>query len=420
MSLPLFYLWMLLLPYSWIIAHYIPIIALDKLLAPLLVVIAIPSLLASSYARRSQIIVTFALLFVLVLLKNLSFLSDMPLFLDSIWTDFIKIGYFAIPVLYIQSLHKFHRASWIVVVSAAAGLISVFLVALGWLVLPLQRFEETRIGVETIKKSIGIFPSYGDLAQYVAFSIGVIVLTPGARVPKDIVWVFCKLIFAALFFLGLIGAQSRNLLMSGAASLASLYLLKKVSLLPINRRQVAVVFIFIAGLLGLSFGLFFIGYIIDILSSIGGGLAKDTASARLTQYSHGWSLILENPLLGVSATEYLRNPASIDKIHNLWILLSAKGGLLSSLLFAMILVRIFLRMLKTFDLPGRSKEARVVITYFFVMILSSLFYPALGEAYWALLGIACSLTFIEESISGKRASKRPTGLLLSHKDSSDG
>ena len=419
MTLRIYYIWLLLLPYSWIIAHYTGVIALDKMLAPLLLIVGLPALLQAPPARRSAVLQVLIFLFVFMLLKNVSFLADMNLWLDLMWVDAIKIGYFAVPILYITSMQRFRVSGWIIVISAAAGLITVFMVALGWLVLPLQRFEITRIGVETLQKSIGIFPSYGDLAQYVSFTIGFIALTPGVKNPKASIWRLLRLGFVAIFFIGLIGAQSRNLLMSALISAASLYFLARIARLPLQRRQLTLVFVFIFGLFGLAFGVFFIGFIIDILSGIGGGLAQDTASARLAQFDYGWQLISSSPLWGINAADYAANPSSVDTIHNLWIKLTAKSGIFTTLLFLIILWRIFSRLLVTMDYQDRALDARVVITYFFVMVFSTLFYPAMGEAYWALLGVASALVYVTGSprgvvVTGTKSA--PKGLLVAHRE----
>lgn len=388
----LFYFWLLLTPFSWVISYYSGVIALDKILAPLLLALSFYTNRNSESVRTTKIVIYVLLILGLISIKHISFVFSPDIFLPLFWDDLIKAGYFVIPLLYISDLKTFHQTGWVVTFIAIIGLLSTFFVAIGLLDLPLQRFEVTRIGVESLQKSIGIFPSYGDLAQFVSFAIMWVSLVPGVRNVKARKWSAMRFIMLVTFVLGIIGAQSRNVLISGILTLCIYWLLQRLARSRADARAIASTLVGIFGVMALSLVLFFSTYVVDGLSNIGGGLAQSTASVRLDQYAYGWEVISNSPLLGASVEEYRATGGSVNYIHNMWIKLAAIGGIFSALLLVMLLTRIFTLIRKTAYVPVKRKEAMVATSYFGVLLFSTLFYGAMNEMFWVLLGVVTSLT----------------------------
>ncbi len=385
---------------------YSGVIGLDKILAPMLLVLSLYLNRTMETARLNRIAVYVLIAFALIFVKNISFLFDTAVLRELIWTDLIRAGYFIVPLLYISDMKSFHRAAWLITAVAIIGLVSAFLVAIGVLTLPVDRFEISRIGVEGIRKSIGIFTAYGDLAQFAAFAIVWVILVPGVRNSKSRKWVFLRFAMLIVFVLGLIGAQSRNVLMSGMLALVIYWLLKKLVRSGADTRIMASMLVGIVSVTILSFTIFFSTSVVDGLSNVGGGLAKSTAAARLDQYAVGWDVIKSSPLLGISAEEYIATRGYVNHIHNMWIRIAAIGGIFSALILATLLVRIFRLLRQSAYVSGKQKETVVVTCYFGVMLFSSLFYGGMTELFWVLLGVATSLTCIKPYGLPNRSTKR--------------
>ncbi|WP_101758731.1 O-antigen ligase [Oceanicoccus sp. KOV_DT_Chl] len=392
MLIKLFYFWFALLPFSWIIAHFSNFTALDKLLAPVLLLLGLIGLFRGNSERMKRVIFFLILLYLLLFFKHLSFTGLGAEYINLMWVDAVKFGYFAIPLLCIKNLNHFRRTSWLVVLIGIAGCISAFLVAMDLLTLPKERFEISRIGVESIQKSIGIFPSYGDLAQFMAYTVLWCIVLPGTHLTKSTKYKLLRWVVAISFVLGLIGLQSRNVLISVLFGLVLLWLLKYIHKKSPSKRTTAITLFSILGFFAAGLTLVFSSNLIQGLSSIGGGLAAQTADARLGQYAMGWDIISNSPLMGASSEFLKLSGFSFDHIHNMWIRLASHGGILTAMVLAALLIRIFILVRAMAYVDQKVPEVMVVTSYFGVMLLSTLFYPGMGELYWALLGTATALT----------------------------
>ena len=73
-------IWILSLPFSWILSHYTGIVAPDKLLAVLLLAMGYLLLFKSTKNRFLGVTFYTIIIALFILLKNLSFMASLPFF----------------------------------------------------------------------------------------------------------------------------------------------------------------------------------------------------------------------------------------------------------------------------------------------------------------------------------------------------
>lgn len=392
----IFLAWLFSIPFSWVIASYTGTLAPDKVVAPALLLAGLTFTHRSSAVRLMRIgtYTGFATIFLLV--KHISFIDSDEVFFSLLWTDGIRLGYFLIPILFITDISRFRRASWVVVGMAVVGCISVILVSTGLMTLPLERFEGSRIGIEGLQKAIGFFPSYGDLAQYISYALLWVVVSKDIYGQhRNIIQISRGIVFISALA-GLAGAQSRNMLLSMIVSLFALYLLRRINKSRLDKTAVYIS-LGAAAIMGISLLASFSAAIVDMLSGMGGDYARNTANARLGQYSFGWDVITRSPLFGATLDDYLTSGFLIDHIHNMWIRLAAHGGLLTVFAFLAFLSFSFLAVRARAAEKALANEVMVVTGYFCALALSTMFYGGMAEIFWALFGVATAISCLDLS-----------------------
>ncbi len=392
----LFSIWFLLLPFSRLSALYFSVadLAVDKIMAPFLVLIWLALFLGGGYTLGKKKLQLLILVFVFFAVRNISFFDNASLFSERVWRDAILFGYFALPILFIDNLKRVDIAGKMISVNAVIACLSAFLVALSIITLPYDRFAESRIGFEGIQKSIGLITSYGDVAQLAAFLLLFALFMPGKILPvgKN-TQKLIMLIVLLVIIMGLIGNQSRSYLLSivfaFTTALFYSYRSKVVNTSLIDAMALLSILVM------LPFIMFMSGEIASSLASIGGKGAMGTASARLGQYELAFSLIREYPLLGIDAEYYLKNPYFAHGVHNFWLGQLTTGGIVSVMLLLVIVINIFRRCINLFksDNDNTLGYAKVLVGYLAAVFLSVLFYPADNSLFWALLGMCTSIIY---------------------------
>lgn len=388
------HLWLFLLPFSWVIAHYSNFTAPDKLLAPVLILLGFFLTLKTQQDRINNIFIMMLLAIALLVIKHISFIGSGSLYQFLMIDDAVKIGYFLVPLLCISNQEQFDRAGWMVVVISIIGCLSVFLVAIDLLHLPAERFEVSRLGEGGLRKSIGLFRSYGDMAQYVSFAVLWLAVAPTMNKGNRRLYRYARIVMAVSVILGLAGAQSRNLLLSIILAFMALWLFRYLDNKSRSLKKLLSLVVIWASVILVFFLVVFSNEIISLVSHIGGGLASNTVNARLEQYAFAINLFKQSPLFGVDAETFAKFSDNIEYIHNMWLRLAAHGGLISILVLLLLFTGIFTGIRKTSYDPERKNIAIILSSYFIVMLFSSMFYVAMGEMYWALLGVAASYPHI--------------------------
>ncbi len=404
----IFVLWLLLLPFSWLLNSYTGFIAPDKLFAPLLLLLGFAGLLRGDFSRQMRILFLVLMMCTLLLFNSISFINESDLFFGLLLDDAVRYGYFLIPVLLIKTMKDFRVASWMVVYIAVVGCISAILASTGLISLPIERFEVSRLGILGLPKSIGLFVSYGDMAQYLAFAVLWMLCLPGLEMKtahKNIM----RVLFFFVVVAGVLAAQSRNVAFS--IVIAPMMYFYLFFLLGQKRGEINGVAL-IGSLVAIGiFSLFvvYIGDVLDVVRDLGGSYAQNTVNDRLSQYRMALDIMSHDLLFGANVEIYSRNAEVIDKIHNAWLRLGARGGLVAITIFAALLFMILSYIWKARWNEEKRQETRIVLSYMVVVLFSINMYPSLGELFWALLGIGAALPLVTTKKAGtpitdKRAS----------------
>jgi len=281
-------------------------------------------------------------------------------------------------------------ASWMVVYIAVVGCISAILVSTGLISLPLERFEVSRLGILGLPKSIGLFVSYGDMAQYLAYAVLWVLCLPGIEMKaayKNII----RLGFFFVVMAGVLAAQSRNVAFS--IVIAPVMYFYFFLLLGHKRGQMngaaLIGSLFAVGIL--SVFIVYIGDVLDVVRDLGGSYAQNTVNDRLSQYRMALDIMSRDLLFGADVEIYTRHADVIEKIHNVWLRLGARGGLVAIMSFVALLFMILTYIWKARWNDEKRQESRIVLSYMVVVLFSINMYPGLGELFWALLGIGAAL-----------------------------
>lgn len=379
--------WFLLLPFTVVASIYLGITAPDKLMAPMLIVLWLFLLIIGQQRISQKHLQFIAVAFIFFFVRNLSKIDDPTVYTSLLWEDAILLGYFCLPILYINTQASITTASKLISINAVVGCLSAFFVALGWLTLPYERFSLSRFDLG-IQKSIGLISAYGDLAQLATYFLLLAICVPAslalrkrARGGK-----LLALFAVTVVTMGLIGNQSRSLLLSLAVAsfMASIFYFRSKK--NANRMLFNTLF-FAIGISVISFVAVTISRITTALGSMGGGQAAQTAAARLEQYEYALSLVKTYPILGVDGAYYAKFGNLIGGIHNMWLSQLARGGLISALLLFWLLLMMFRLSLRLLNDPQTKQYALVTLGYMFALLVSTLFYPADSTLFWALLGM---------------------------------
>ncbi|WJW75305.1 O-antigen ligase family protein [Thiohalobacter sp. IOR34] len=395
----IFCLWVLSLPfyrYS-VVATY----SIDNLLAPFLCLSAVflPRLRDQAIVvRRVQILWAMLALYTLYGIAVLAKFAASPVFpREAVWNIVRDSFYFFAPALYIRDLRTLRIMKKLIVVVAVIGGLSAFLVALGVIRLPVERFAESRIGEGWLPKSIGLFSSYGDLSILYGF-VAVLMVSHGrealgflgSRVGKLGVWL--------ALLLGLAGSQSRNMLFGTILALCAYWGWRRLQTATGKQRN-AIIGLFLAGMVVLPGIMVAFGSdIVERISQMGGERAEHTAVERLESYSQALALLAVEPL-GVSYETYRKWQPLIEHIHNMWLRLLLQGGPLAVAGVAGLIWLAFKGGSKQAAPPLLPVEPPLIIGAIVALFIAVEFYGGISSTMWLMLGTLISFNWVRMNSS---------------------
>lgn len=422
-----FYVWLLSLPFYNI--SVIGTLSVDNILAPLLVLLwpfsgnSRPQ--QSSRFRNRQLLIVTGLMGVYGVSQLLSILDAPSAFWLTAYGNARRSLYFLIPIFYINDVAMLRRVNSLAIVITLMGSASAFLVAMGILHLEATRFSPSRIGLDLIPKSTGLIGSYGDLALLSAYT-ALLTIALGKKIyffGLDLPLI--KTGVLAIVFLGLVGSQSRSMLITLCAAICVYMSLRFFSKRRGANRLMWIVFIISLAIPTAAGVGFFEAEITNFLSQLGGKSAEGTAQTRLIQYQFALREFAKSPLLGVPGDVYARYTEAIYGIHNMWLRTALQGGLVSMAALALLIVKALVGAMRRIDDIELNVEARVTSSLMIAFLLTTLFYPALTQLFWVVFGIATSVSCLgyPSSKSNERAldSEKPenTGISVLHRALSD-
>ncbi len=189
-------------------------LSMDNLLTPLLLFLSPLCLFGDRSESRSHLATILVVTGLLFASQTVRFMGDSEIFKQRSWELFKLYSYFLLPILYVRDYSFLKKVNLAMVVITLAGALSAFLVAAGALNLHITRFEDSRLGIAGIPKSIGFFTNYGDIAILFSYTLMLVLFTPRAVWPSLFSSKMARFAILACLLLGLVGNQSRNVVLS--------------------------------------------------------------------------------------------------------------------------------------------------------------------------------------------------------------
>ena len=323
----------------------------------------------------------------------LSYFNDPLLLKERLFALVKDLLYFSIPLLYLRSGYAFRQVKGVLILLTAIAALSALLASLGLIHLPADRFESSRIGVEWLPKAIGLFSNYGDVAMLYAVTGVLLISHQRSALPWGLGQPFVKLTIWLTLLLGLVGNQSRNVLVTTLAAMLVYLGLRALEREQRQKNRLLLLSAVVAGalvLLGLV--VLFGQAMVDEVSQLGGAGAAGTARARLNSYQQAVQLIAREPWLGITLETYRSWGSLADGIHNMWLKIMLNGGFVSLMAMLALLWGAFRGLRKSGLVASAEfhRDRAVIGSLFIALLLASQFYGAMTSVWWMLLGVVMS------------------------------
>jgi len=364
--------------------------SIDNLLVPILFsfwLISIP--FTGDKIRLQPFLLVMIILFIGSGLDHRVFQGGLG-FQESIWGLGRDTGYFLIPILLISSLWRIRSANAAVMLTTAIGALSALLVSTGLLELEYVRFEESRIGIKALRKATGVFTNFGDLALLSAYTVACLRVYEGRDLPFFMSTKWMKGCVIIGLITGVVGTQSRNVLISILVAFFSFSFMKFLVKISNSRRNTIFLILLPAGSMLVALAVFFIQKISSGLSSIGGGRAANTAQARLDSYFQAFELIPDSIISGINYSN-LAHVALAENLHNIWIGLLLRGGFINVFSTLFIIIYTLIGVLWLIRKNPSNKEVMIIGTFMPTLLVSTMFFPGGSLIYWFLLGLSMTI-----------------------------
>lgn len=424
----IFYCWILSIPFYRF--SLVGTLSLDNILGPLLIIIwpLFKPRADPLFARvqSKNIIIASVILFVYFFAHIVSVLSAHEAFWKIVYTTITDLTYFIVPLLYLRNDRIRSNAEDCVIVIALIGAFSAFLSALGILQLEVARYSDSRVNIESLDltRSIGLFSSFGDMALLSAFSVMVAMSVKRQRL------LFLKrsrqlfLLIIAILLLGLLGSQSRNMVLTISVSIIMYLFVKKLSKRNVNWIPKFYTSLTVVAVSLLVFVVFLWEPVVGLLASWGGSQATGTAYARLEQYQFALELMRGDYMIGADAEIQEEMVLVIANIHNMWLKELVQGGLIAVLMLVGLIVLGMKNATKCIANNKSDEAARTSLVLMVASLVTTQFYAGGTSVFWMLLGFAVAKIYTGEVFEKKSvAVQNQTGgsennLILKRKRSS--
>ena len=323
-----------------------------------------------------------------------------------IYDLFVDSAYFLVALVFLGGRPWLRsKAENLVVVIAMIGCVTAFLAAIGVLELSVSRYSSSRLGIEGLQRTVGLFGVYGDMAILCSFSL----LYALSREEMLAFFRKRKPVVVAVFLivlLGLLGSQSRNMVLTITVSLGFFWLIKRAARKGRQALKRVLYQFTIAGILMGGLLTVYGREMMELLSQWGGQQAQGTATARLSQYHLAWSLLKDSWLIGVSAETFERYSADIAYIHNMWLKEAVKGGVLGVMGLGALFIMGARRAISRLMVSPDDDIARRNLATLLAIFVSTQFNPSGTFIFWFMLGLSLSYVGQQNSKVGANGHER--------------
>lgn len=392
----LFTAWVLSIPFY----HFslIGSLSLDNIIAPILFVYLILqiSMQAQSLTKEQirNLMITLVTVLVYLVSHTINLLTTESLVWSSIVTVAKSMLFFLLPILFIRSEKDLRYASYLIILVMFLGSASALMSALGVVKFEFARQAESRINLDVLPKSVGLFTSFGDMALLISISI---MLAINGMKTKVFFSKSAFLVVLTFSVMGMISMQSRNMAFTILLSVVAYYVIgwwRKTHTLKTKLYSSLVAGIVFSVFVLLFFG----GPLLEWVEGLGGtNEAKATVEDRLEQYMFAWSLVENRILLGADSNLYEKYELVISFIHNMWLKELVRSGLFGIIAILWIYIRALDRQIDIYN-NNQLSISRCYVGLLIGLLVVTQFYPADTQVFWLLLGIATAMpTVIKES-----------------------
>ncbi len=376
-------LWILSLPFY--LYSLIGTLSLDNILAPLVFGLALFNVIFSAKAlpsRKLTTLIIFTLFFALYACGRLLSVIDHSEYFTNTSSLMLKqLIYLTVPMLFINSRKDLVLTSRLIVVVAVIGIFSALIASVGLYEFPVERYAESRIGIDFLKKAIGLFANFGDMAMLGSYALLYLFICEWQE--KNIGHNLMKYAALLLILSGYAGTQSRNMYLTlFIGILSALYF--RIAVRKGKGAGIVIGILIMLSCIGTVaiLSIFEVSTLASLKGFGGTSEAAATVDARLAQYSSAWKIFLENPLIG-HAISILDNRM---EIHNLWFGLMALGGLVSTTAVAFMFLFIFYYMLKTQSVPTINRLKIFGMAQLLCVFVAVEFYGAMTYIFLVIMG----------------------------------
>jgi len=375
--------------------------SLDNLLAPLCCVLAflIPKVADRRIvAERRRVITMIAALYAIYTFSTVvSYFEDNELLRTQSWTMLKQSFYIFAPLLLIRDRWLFQATQPLIIGITVLAAISTILTSLGIVQLEVERFAESRVNLDWLPKSIGLFVGYGDMAILYSATVVILLSSVKGSLPLKLSSKVAKLGITLALLAGLAGAQSRNVLLTVIVTIGVYYLCGPLAIIRNNQtRMVYITLIFAVSVVGITTFLVFFDFWAEAISKAGGHSAYQTAQGRLLSYEKAFTVIWQEPIFGVSIKSYKAHRDLIESLHNMWIYTTLKAGIIGCLAMLLILFSNFTAVVKNLPSSAHTVNTKLVIATVAAILVASEFYggKALSDIILIMLGYQASYRWI--------------------------
>jgi len=200
-----------------------------------------------------------------------------------------------------------------------------------------------------------------------------------------------------VLLLGLIGNQSRNVLLTTLMAL-TIYGVIRIfeGNMQSRSRQLWLGLTLAAALLLAGLLVAFGQEAVSGISHLGGKGAATTVSDRTQSYRQAITLIVREPWLGISLDTYQQWGQLAEWMHNMWLKIMLNGGFMSLLAMLGLLWGALRGLLNTRrKLSTEFRRDRAVLASLLCsLVFAAEFYGGMTQVWWILLGVVCSFGWL--------------------------
>ncbi len=392
----LLFVWILSLPFYQF--SIIGSFSVDNMLAPFLFLVWLAQV---SLGRQSvtalqanNIIKTFILAGFYFVAHIIGLIGTHDAIWQSAYSSATNMLYFILPVLFIRTAQDLKAFKDAIIIIAIIASISGLLSALGVLELAFARQAESRIGVESLQKSIGVFSSYGDVAILLSLALLIVIAD---RKERSFIALFPYLkiiMMIVICVISIASMQSRNIVLTIMTALLSYWVIGQLIKKSKIWDHILYGGIILVVILSATVITLFSTQLLEIIQGIGGTKeAAGTVDSRLMQYRFMWDLVKDDILVGTDPNIHEKYINEINLTHNMWLKELVQGGIITVFAMLIILWRAIMVQVVNYKQGQVPKDSLVLISCLLGMIVATQFYPGGTYLFWCILGACSAMPF---------------------------